>query len=266
MRSDFEKEKEKPSLAMMLVIDKSGSMGGEKIEMAKEAAKSAVELLGPRQDRRHRLRRRDLLGQRDPVGCRQVSGARPDQQHRGRWGNRHGAGHGGSVRDAAEHRREAQARDHPDRRHLGARRLRGDRGQTWPAAASPCSTVAVGDDADQKLLEEIARIGNGRFYFTDDPGNVPQIFAKETVTASKSAINEQPFVPQVVRPTQVLADIDFETAPFLLGYVTTRAKPTSEVILATESRRPAAGLVALRAGHDAWRSPPTPRAAGRPNG
>ena len=36
VRSDFEKEKEKPSLAMVLVIDKSGSMGGEKIEMAKD--------------------------------------------------------------------------------------------------------------------------------------------------------------------------------------------------------------------------------------
>ncbi|MHC5544569.1 vWA domain-containing protein, partial [Singulisphaera rosea] len=47
VRSDFEKEKEKPSLAMMLVVDKSGSMGGEKIEMAKEAARAAVELLGP---------------------------------------------------------------------------------------------------------------------------------------------------------------------------------------------------------------------------
>src|SRR5258707_9223719 len=46
VRSDFEKEKEKPSLAMVLIIDKSGSMGGEKIELAKDAAKSAVELLG----------------------------------------------------------------------------------------------------------------------------------------------------------------------------------------------------------------------------
>jgi uncharacterized protein with von Willebrand factor type A (vWA) domain len=32
---------------MMLFIDKSGSMGGEKIEMAKAAAKITVELLGP---------------------------------------------------------------------------------------------------------------------------------------------------------------------------------------------------------------------------
>src|SRR5262249_40144110 len=47
VRSDFEKEKEKPSLAMVLVIDKSGSMGGTKMELAKDAAKGAVELLGP---------------------------------------------------------------------------------------------------------------------------------------------------------------------------------------------------------------------------
>ena len=106
------------------------------------------------------------------------------------------------------------------------------------AARITVSTVGVGDGADQNLLEEIARIGGGRYYFAEDPRTIPQIFAKETVAASKSAINEQPFLPQVVRPTQALAEIDFASAPFLLGYVVTRPKPTSEVILATESGDP----------------------------
>ena len=46
LRMPIRKNIEKPNLALMLVIDKSGSMGGEKIELAKEAAKSAIELLG----------------------------------------------------------------------------------------------------------------------------------------------------------------------------------------------------------------------------
>ena len=48
VRTDTEKKKETPSLAIVLVIDKSGSMGGIKIELAKEAARATVELLGPR--------------------------------------------------------------------------------------------------------------------------------------------------------------------------------------------------------------------------
>jgi hypothetical protein len=87
-------------------------------------------------------------------------------------------------------------------------------------------------------LEEIARIGSGRYYVADDPALVPQIFAKETVTASKSAINEQPFAPALVRPTPVLAGIGLDEAPLLLGYVITRSKATSEVILATEAGDP----------------------------
>jgi len=58
------------------------------------------------------------------------------------------------------------------------------------------------------------------------------------MTSSKSAINEQPFVPQVIRPTPALADIDFEMAPFLLGYVVTRPKATCEFILVSEAGGP----------------------------
>src|SRR5204862_7018760 len=42
----FEAKKEKPdSVAMIMVLDKSGSMGGQKIEMTKEAAKAPLALL-----------------------------------------------------------------------------------------------------------------------------------------------------------------------------------------------------------------------------
>jgi Ca-activated chloride channel family protein len=53
-----------------------------------------------------------------------------------------------------------------------------------------------------------------------------------------SAINEQPFNAQVHRPSPALADIDFNASPFLLGYVVTRPKPTSEVVLVSESGDP----------------------------
>jgi hypothetical protein len=99
------------------------------------------------------------------------------------------------------------------------------------------STVAMGG-ADTNVLEEIAREGKGRYYHAEDINTIPQIFAKETVTASKSAIDEQPFLPQVIRRSHALASIDMDSAPFLLGYVVTRPKPTSEVILATEKGDP----------------------------
>ena len=238
VRSDFEKEKEKPSLAMVLVIDKSGSMGGDKIELAKEAAKSAAELLGPN----------DKLGviafEGDTFWISEVQSA----SNRGRILDdisRLEAGGGTNMYPAMEEAFEALQTTVAKLKHViiltdGISAPGDFQGIANSMASSKItlSTVGVGNGADEALLEEIAKIGQGRYYFTDDPNSIPQIFAKETVTASKSAIDEQPFMPQVVRPTRTLADIDFESAPFLLGYVMTRPKPTSELVLATEKGDP----------------------------
>ncbi|MGL6195182.1 MAG: VWA domain-containing protein, partial [Thermoguttaceae bacterium] len=99
------------------------------------------------------------------------------------------------------------------------------------------STVGV-VDADNDLLKTIADIGQGRHYVCNDPQSVPQVFAKETMTASKSAIHELPFVPITVTPTDVLSGIYLDTSPPLLGFVVTRPKPTSQFILATETGEP----------------------------
>lgn len=238
VRSDFEKEKEKPSLAMILVIDKSGSMGGQKIEMAKDAAKAAVELLGPK----------------DKVGVIAFDGDLfwiADVQSAANKGqiidkiSAIEAGGGTTMGPPMEAAYEALQNTVAKLKHVivltdGVSEPADFEGiaQNMAQAKQTCSTVAVGDDCDFKVLQEIARIGNGRYYHAEDPSSVPQIFAKETVTASKSAINEQPFNPIVARPSAVIADIKFDDSPFLLGYVTTRPKPTSEMILTSEKGDP----------------------------
>lgn len=238
VRSDFEKEKEKPSLGMVLVIDKSGSMGGQKIELAKDAARAAVELLGVN----------DKLGVLAFDGNFYWVSELQSAANRTRISDdisRIEASGGTSMAPAMEEAYQALSGIAAKLKHViiltDGISSPGDFvgiAANMQSARMTVTTVGVGTGCDQNLLEEIARVGQGRYYFTNDPSSVPQIFAKETITASKSAINEQPFVPQVLRPSQALSGIDLEAAPFLLGYVMTRPKPTCELVLVSEQGDP----------------------------
>ena len=238
VRTDTEKKKETPSLAMVLVIDKSGSMGGIKIELAKQASRAAVELLG----------RRDKIGvvafDSSPFWISEMHDA-ADKQYLSDQIGSITAGGGTNLHPALEQAYFALTETTAKLKHVIVLSDGQSQDGDWYGIASAMradritiSTVGIGSGADMNLLGNLANWGGGREYFTQDPYNIPQIFAKETVTASKSAIIDEPFIPQYVKPTQVLIGIDLELAPFLLGYVATQPRPTAEIFLVSDRGDP----------------------------
>lgn len=235
--SRFEKEKEKPALAMILVIDKSGSMQGLPIQLARQAAKAAVELLSAR----------DLIGVIGFDGAPQIiselrSAAEADAVQDAIDSLQAG---GGTYMYPAMVEAKSMLETAPAKiRHMillsdGHTQQADHQSLTQDAveAGMTISTVALGG-ADKELLSSIAEIGKGRYYETDDPANVPQIFTKETMQASKSAIKEDLFGAVQTGDHPLLAGFDEADLPFSLGYVMTEVKPTAQMLLAAETGDP----------------------------
>ena len=101
------------------------------------------------------------------------------------------------------------------------------------------STVAIGKDADVQLMVDIAKWGRGRFYYTEDSQTIPRIFTLETQLASKASLIEQPFKPQLTAPAhEAMQEIDWRGVPPLGGYVATSLKPTAELVLMSHQEDP----------------------------
>src|SRR6185503_1044599 len=83
------------------------------------------------------------------------------------------------------------------------------------------SVVALGRGGDVSALEQMSRLGDGRFYLIEDASRLPSVFAQETILAARSSINELSFRPQLASPGPATRGIDFSSAPPLKGYVVT---------------------------------------------
>ena len=93
------------------------------------------------------------------------------------------------------------------------------------------STVAVGDDADTELLAGIARWGRGRTYATSDARDVPRIFLTDTTLASRGLLVERGFFPHEVSAAEMIRGLSLDAMPGLRGFVLTYAKPGAEQVL-----------------------------------
>ena len=238
VRSEFQKQVEDPSLAIVPVIDSSGSMIGEKISMAASAAQAAINVLTPL----------DYAGvvafsgrARWVAELQSVSNKAVIASHLATLE----AGGGTNIAAGLELAWETLRKSPAKIKHII---LLSD-GVSIPGPYAEIaarlvadnitlSTVGVGSDADMVLLDQLARWGNGRYYHTDSPENIPQIFARETILAARPSIREVPFLAVPNRRAPFLEGIDFSSAPPLLGFVSTVLRPGADLWLSTESGEP----------------------------
>jgi Ca-activated chloride channel family protein len=229
------------STAMVVVLDRSGSMGAEsKMELAKEATKAAVQLL---KDTDHFgvvafdtnfawvVPLQPLSNRADAL--RKISAI--------------GAGGNTSIYPALNDAWMQLKEDPSETKHVILLTDGRD-----PVAEPPefeklatkmaendvtLSTVAVGAGADSDLLADIAKWGKGRAYSMDSPERVLQVFSEDAEIATH-ALREQAFKPIVKKSVDAFKGIDFQSAPRLLGYVTTNAKTSAEVLLESYQNEP----------------------------
>lgn len=93
------------------------------------------------------------------------------------------------------------------------------------------STVSVGNDADVQLMADIAKDGKGRGYVALDPQTIPQIFTTETLLISRDLLIEKPVTPSIVSNGGPLKGIAASHLPSLRGYVLTYPKPRAELLM-----------------------------------
>ena len=106
------------------------------------------------------------------------------------------------------------------------------------AAHVTVSTVAIGEKPNLELMRELATWGNGKSYVASSDAEVPSLFVAETRRLLGESIVEEPFHPKVNSRAESIAGVDFAQGPPLHGFVVTRAKPFSEVLLEASREQP----------------------------
>ncbi len=217
--------------AVVLIIDKSSSMEGRKMELARLAAIGVVDNLRPidlvgvlifdnsfqwavpmrRAEDRTLIKR--LISGITPDGGTQIAPALNEAYRR-------------VLPTAATYKHIVLLTDgiseEGDSMDLSREAL---------ARRVTISTVGLGQDVNRAYLEKIAQLAGGKSYFLNEPAGLEQILLRDVMEHTGSTAVEKPLAPKVLKPAEILDGVEMESAPALKGYVKFIAKPTAETIL-----------------------------------
>jgi Ca-activated chloride channel homolog len=236
VRMDAERRKEMPGVAMALVIDRSGSMTGLPMEMAKAACRATVETLQgddlieviafdstpqryvKMQPARYRSRIQNDIARIQPGGGTEIFS---------------------SLDMAYQDLSVVQAR----KKHVvlltdGQAPVQGikDLATGMLAEAITVTTVGLGEGVNQDLLRSVADAGGGRFHMVPDPNSLPKIFTRETELIAQQAAVEEWFPVEQVGNADFLKGVAVSAAPLLHGYVATQLKPAPAQLILQSDR------------------------------
>jgi uncharacterized membrane protein len=100
------------------------------------------------------------------------------------------------------------------------------------------STIAIGNDADIELLGHLAERGLGRYHFAAAPDELPALTIAESDILRSNAVQEGEFRPSLAAPHSIVRGLFNDSAdsqeillPDLTGYIAMTPKPRSEVAL-----------------------------------
>ncbi|MEI7772334.1 MAG: VWA domain-containing protein, partial [Chloroflexales bacterium] len=250
---DVRNREERPDLAIVFVIDKSGSMdachcsspdrgsaqmsagGARKVDIAKQAVAEAAALLGPRDH----LGIATFDGQAFPT-LAVTQGATVDQV----ISAVSGVQPSGPTNVRAGLLEAQQMLAGVDARIKHAILLTdgwgggGDQSgiaQSMRSQGMTLSVVAAGGGS-ATYLEQLAHDGGGRYYAAQDMAEVPQIFVQETISAVGNYIVERPFTPVAVGSSPIVAGVG--ATPPLYGFNGSTIKERARLVLATDDNQP----------------------------
>jgi len=227
-------EKRDPSTSLVVVIDTSGSMGGERVQLAKEVARLAVGRLLPH----------DKVGIVEFYGAKRWAAPLQPASNRielQRALNRMDAGGGTVILPAIEEAFYGLQNVQTRYKHVLVLTDGGvERGAFEPLIRRMAdkgiavSTVLIGGAAHSEFLVNIANWGKGRFYSVPDRFSLPEIMLKQPTTTKLPAYRPGVHAIEASGSKRWWGDVDRDELPPLSGYVESKARGEAEVLMRTQ--------------------------------